>query len=446
VISQVRTIVNLGALRRILWLSFGSLILLEGHILWKAHSPQATATVPSILCDVTRVVPMPYPDLAPYKVPTDWMYWIANMGHSLLIPCTITKESIVRSKETLSGFLSRVGIKTSTVHNVVKAIGKQHISLKAGQKLSYVLEYAGSYTLKSLSIPINFGEEIHVNRMGDGSYRLKKVSLPVVKTVRCVRGILRTHFSADAGRSGIPKEIIKNVLDAFGTSINFKRNLHPGDQFEVLFNHLSVKGSKESKSGNLLYASIVVGGTKIAVYRFPSKKGDCFYTADGENVQHGMFSLPIKGARKTSGFGNRIHPILGYSRRHKGIDFSAPRGTPVSASADGIIEKVTTGRGYGRCIALKHANGYSTFYAHLNRFNKGICPGVRVKRGEVIGFVGASGLVTGSHLHYEVRLFGKPINPASVKSFAVQKLSGKELKRFKELKRTVDATVQRVVL
>ncbi|MDR2416751.1 MAG: M23 family metallopeptidase [Holosporales bacterium] len=422
------------------------LALICGHALWKARSPTNHPT-PSILRDTTSAVPVPCPELVPPSAPLDWMRWVADMGDTLPAPCTIVDTSSVRPKETLSGFLLRVGIDPLTTKEIAKILGKEPFSLKVGQKISYTLEHIGSQThLRRLVIPVDFGKEIVVAQRGNGTYLLRKVSLPIVKTVRCVRGVLRTSFLADIIRCGAPKEIAKSISGAFGNLINFKRSLHPGDRFEILFDQVSTKGSMESKPGKLLYASIASNSGKVAVYRFPGKGGDSFYTANAENVQRSAFGLPIQGARKTSGFGRRTHPVSGRIHCHRGIDFSAPRGTPILASAEGVIEKVSSEHGYGRCVTIRHPGGYGTFYAHLSHFAKGIRPGMHVKRGQVIGNVGASGNATGSHLHYEVRLRGSPINPASIQSLSGNKLSGKDLRRFQELKRELDTSVKRIAL
>jgi murein DD-endopeptidase MepM/ murein hydrolase activator NlpD len=424
------------------------LALIEGRALWKSHC-QVNTPSSSILRDATRVVPTSShcPELTHSSVPLDWIRWVADMGKMLPVPCIVTGTSSALPKETLSGVLSRIGVEDSNIQEVLKAVGQERLPLNAGQTFAYSTVRAESGTcLQKLTIPVEFGKEILISRRRNGTYALEKVSLPLIRSVQCVRGVLQTDFPTDAARHGVPKKIIRNVPGAFGRLINLKRSLRPGDRFEILFDCLCVKGSKERKAGNLLYAAVVSGGTKITAYRFSNKDGDNFYTANAENILHNVLSPPVRGARKTSGFGQRIHPIFGHLHRHKGIDFSAPRNTPIFASAGGIVEKISREHGYGRCITIGHANGYSTFYAHLNGYSKSIRPGVQVKRGQVIGSVGASGNATGHHLHYEVRFHGNPINPASIRSFSKRKLSGKDLKRFLELKQAIDASVKRMHL
>jgi murein DD-endopeptidase MepM/ murein hydrolase activator NlpD len=339
-----------------------------------------------------------------------------------------------------------MGLSMSSVREITGALKKEKMTLKAGQKITYTLEHQGeSVLLQRLFLSTEFGQGMGIERLKDGSYRLKKTSLPLVVTTHCVRGVVRTNFSADAIRSGLPKDIANSVPSAFGSLVDFKRGLCPGDRFEVFFDRVSVKGSKERKSGKLLHASVVTGGAKVAVYRSPTQEGNCFYTDNAESVRRGgSFALPVVGARKTSGFGVRRHPILGRRRLHRGVDFSAPRGTPVLCSADGTVERVVSERGYGRCILVRHRGGYETFYAHLSKVGRGVCPGMHVKGGQAIGSVGSSGSATGSHLHYEVRLCGKPIDPASVRALAPQRLSGKELRKFKEFKRFADSSVRHI--
>ncbi|MDR2412199.1 MAG: peptidoglycan DD-metalloendopeptidase family protein [Holosporales bacterium] len=446
---QNRAAVWFVEVRNVLGLTLACVGVLVGSSVYKIST---RSTKFSVFYDISRLVPVPGSDVLLHKDPLDLERLAEEAVPSPPPPPSpalrvTSGESRVLKKETLSGILRRIGLSASEGQKIVKAFGKEKVSLKAGQKFSYTLIPQGrALRLQYLTIPTEFGKEVRLDLRKGGTYRFKKVSLPLIVTTQCVRGAVRTNVMADAVRVGVPKEIAQTIPEAFGSLINVKHYLHPGDRFEVFFDRMGVKGSREKRPGKLLYVGLLSKRAKEAVYRFPEKEGHRFYTTSAESVQRGRFGWPISGARTTSGFGPRRHPISGRSRWHRGVDLSAPQGTPVSASAEGVVKCVVSGRGYGRCVTLGHLGGYETLYAHLSQFAKGIRPGSYVRSGQVVGFVGRSGSATGSHLHYEVHLHGKPIDPSSVRLLAVQKLSGKDLRRFQEFKRSVDTAVRRVAL
>ncbi|MDR0662381.1 MAG: M23 family metallopeptidase [Holosporales bacterium] len=434
--------------RNVLGLTLACVGVLVGQSVYKIST---RSTKFSTFYDISRLVPVPGSEIFLHKDPLDLERLAGEVVPPPPPPSPVLRaasgESKVLKKETLLGVLKRIGLSASEGQKVIKSLGKEKISLKAGQKFSYALIPQGEVLrLQHLTIPTEFGKEVRLVPGNGGAYRFKRISLPLIVTTQCIRGTVRGNVMADAVRVGVPKEIVQAIPEAFGSLINIKHHLHPGDRFEVFFDRMSIKGSREKKPGKLLYVGLLSKKEKIEVYRFPEKGGHRFYTAGAEGVQRGRFGWPINGARKTSGFGPRRHPISGRSRWHRGVDLSAPQGTPVSASAEGVVKCIVSGHGYGRCIMLEHSGGYETLYAHLSQFAKGIRPGSYVKSGQVVGFVGHSGSATGSHLHYEVHLHGKPIDPSSVRLLAAQKLSGKDLRRFQEFKRSVDTAVRRVAL
>jgi murein DD-endopeptidase MepM/ murein hydrolase activator NlpD len=193
------------------------------------------------------------------------------------------------------------------------------------------------------------------------------------------------------------------------------------------------------KTGNLVYARLQVNGEDIPIYRYEMKNGDVnYFTADGVSVRKALMSTPIDGARLSSGFGMRKHPVLGYNKMHKGIDFAAPTGTPIYAAGDGTIERLGQWSTYGNYIRIRHNSDIKTAYAHMSRFAKGLSAGSRVKQGQVIGYVGATGRVTGAHLHYEVLENDTQINPKSVKLPLGETLRGAELASFKAQAQTIN--------
>jgi len=225
----------------------------------------------------------------------------------------------------------------------------------------------------------------------------------------------------------------------FSFDVDFQRDIRPGNSFEVLFERHLNKNGKVVREGPVLHAALTLRNTTLRIYRHTSIEGKAdYYNEKGQTVRKTLIRTPINGARLSSGYGMRKHPILGFSRMHRGLDFAAPIGTPIVASGSGAV--VCAGRkgDYGKYIRIRHANQYATAYAHLSSFAKGIRTGKRVKQGEVIGYVGNTGLSTGPHLHYEVHHRGRKINPASVKCPPGRVLAGEELQRFMTAKTDLD--------
>lgn len=234
---------------------------------------------------------------------------------------------------------------------------------------------------------------------------------------------------------GVPAAIMSAAIRVFGYGIDFERDIQPGDRFEVTYDRLRDPTSGRVNVGVLRHVSITYGGKTLSLWRFKPKGGPedgkvDYFNARGESVRMALLRTPVDGARMSSGFGPRKHPILGYTRMHKGIDFAAPRGTPVYAAGDGVVEKAARWGGYGNYIRIRHNDVFATAYAHLAGFAKLLRPGMTVRQGQVIGYVGSTGRSTGPHLHYEVRKNGVAIDPTRLALASRVVLTGKELARF----------------
>jgi murein DD-endopeptidase MepM/ murein hydrolase activator NlpD len=214
--------------------------------------------------------------------------------------------------------------------------------------------------------------------------------------------------------------------------VDFQRDLHPGDKFEVYYDYYYTPDGTPAKYGAISYAMMTLDGKDIPMYRFQPDAGEPaeYFDGKGESAKGLLMKTPVDGARISSGFGARLHPILGYTRMHKGIDFAVPTGTPVMAAGAGTIAFEGRANGYGNFVLINHANGYSTAYGHLSRFAQGIHVGSHVYQGEVVAYSGMTGLATGPHLHYEIRVHNTQVNPATVKAAGGRKLEGRELTAF----------------
>lgn len=258
------------------------------------------------------------------------------------------------------------------------------------------------------------------------------------------RGEINSSLFESGRQAGVPMAVLAALIRNYSYDVDFQRDIQPGDQFEILYEQIVTEdGEVASGAGDILYASLTLSGKKKAIYRYEDSQGVAeYFNAMGESVRKALLRTPIDGARLSSGFGMRRHPVLGYGKMHKGIDFAAPTGTPIYAAGAGVVEEAGSKGSYGNYIRVRHNNQISTAYAHMSRFGTGMRRGARVSQGDVIGYVGTTGRSTGPHLHYEILKGGQQVNPLSVDMPTGRNLDGKELKRFKGVLASIDAQFQ----
>ena len=246
-----------------------------------------------------------------------------------------------------------------------------------------------------------------------------------------------------AMQAGIPARVVVQLIHMFSYEVDFQRDIKPGDSFEVYYNYYYTPDGKPAKEGEIAYAAMHFLGRTVALYRYQPKDEDSpdYFDAHGQSAKSMLMKTPVDGARISSGFGMRFHPVLGYTRMHKGIDFAVPTGTPVMAAGAGVIQEAHWENGFGNFVVLNHGNGYATAYGHLSRYALGIRPGAHVRQGQVIAYSGATGLATGPHLHYEIRINGVQVNPASVKVARGRILFGSALRDFEINRIHVDTQI-----
>lgn len=357
----------------------------------------------------------------------------------------------VSSGDTLAGILQSKHIGIDDTNAIIKAMKKYKNprNLRIGQKFSVVIEREGEEksSLKKLIMKTGKLTRIEVSAKGKG-FAAAKLETETNKQIARAGGVVSSSFYEAGDDAGIPAPVIVQMTKAFSYDVDFQRDIKPGQELEVLFEQLVSKENGEVVGhGDLKYAAFKVKGKKMEVYKFTDLSGSTgYYRPNGESVRKALLKTPVK-ARISSKFGMRKHPILGYSKMHTGIDFAAPRGTPIYAAGDGKINYAGRKGGYGNYIKIKHNNGYETAYAHMSKFAKGMRNGRRVKQGQVIGYVGSTGRSTGPHLHYEILKKGKHINPAGARFRTGRVLQGKELAAFKKEKQKLKnqlATLPRV--
>lgn len=286
--------------------------------------------------------------------------------------------------------------------------------------------------LLKISFSPTVERDIAITRAGDGSYSAQDTVKKLVEQTHRAGATIDSSLYASAVHAGIPTDVVVDMIHILSYKVDFQRDLRPGDTFEVLYDYYYTEDGQPAKQGNVSFASINLGDRVVTLYRYqgdPSEPAD-YFDATGQSVKGFLMKTPVDGARITSGFGMRFHPVLGYSRMHKGIDFGVPSGTPVMAAGSGIIQIEGRLGGYGNFLKINHGNGYATGYGHLSRFAPGIHLGSRVRQGQVVAYSGNTGITTGPHLHYEIFQGGAQVNPLRVKVAMGSKLFGKDLHRF----------------
>ncbi len=319
----------------------------------------------------------------------------------------------VQSGDTLSKIFSRLGVSTKDIHEIMTAdpAAKRLASLQPGQTLK--LRITKDQQVAGLTLDIAPGNTLNIYRLEEGFQAEHKV-LPLEKQIAFGKGAIHNSLFSSVKRAGLDHNILKQMIDIFGWNIDFALDLQPNDTFRVLYEEKCLDGER-IQTGNILAAEIVNDGKKHQAVRYTDKTGRTgYFSPDGYGMHQAFLRTPVNFTRISSHFGTRNHPILHKLRQHKGVDYSAPTGTPVQATGDGKVIFAGMRGGYGKVIELQHGSRYTTLYAHLSRFPKELRPGTEVKQGQTIGFVGSSGLATAAHLHYEFRIDGIHRNPLTI--------------------------------
>jgi murein DD-endopeptidase MepM/ murein hydrolase activator NlpD len=354
------------------------------------------------------------------------------------IPASVARpqDKVIRigAGDTMTSLLRRAGIAADEAYSMVQALKTSYDPryLKPGAKVAvHFLPSANGYNVARVAMPIDATKSVTLEKARDGSYKTTVVQQPVETKVYARSTAIDGSFYASASKAGMPSGVIADMIKVYSYDVDFQRDLHHGDVAQVLYDQTETASGDFVKSGNLIYARLIVGGRSIPVYRYDVNGVSQFYTAEGRSIRKALMRTPVDGARISSGFGMRFHPVLGYTKMHKGIDFAAPIGTPIFAAGNGVIEKCGPFSSYGNYIRIRHSTTMETAYAHMSRFADGMHDGVRVQQGDVIGYIGRTGRVTGPHLHYEILINGTQVNPAGVSVAQNDALDGKQLAIFK---------------
>ena len=345
----------------------------------------------------------------------------------------------VGAGDTLIGMLLRLGIARAEAHAAVEGLRDVYDPrrLRPGQRLEIETD-AAARRLVRLAFAPSERRRIELVRDAHGSFEAAVRERATVSEETLVTAEVRSSLHAAAIGAGVPAAVLAEVVRVFSWDVDYQRETRAGDRITVLFERERLPGGAVVGAGDVHYARLDIGGRELEAFRYVRDGEPEFFTRDGDSLRKFLLRTPVDGARMSSGFGMRRHPILGYNRMHRGVDFAAPTGTPIYAAGDGRIVRVGRLGGYGNYVRIEHGGGYATAYAHLSRFAAGMRSGRRVEQGEVIGYVGSTGRSTGPHLHFEVLKRGQQVDPLEVARPPAESLKGEALAAFRREIRTVD--------
>ena len=345
-------------------------------------------------------------------------------------------QYLIKNNDSIEKILNKLGINKNDIKAISNNLKQKKLTnIYAGRELFLVLKKLedGSKTVVNLVYPVNNTLKIEI-RKSQNNFIVKENILKLYKKEVVVKNEIKNNLYSAAVEVGAEPNIIIEFARIFGFEVDFQRDIRKGDWFEILYERFEDDNNKVQDTGKIIYASMFVNGNEINLYRFNDGVDIGFYDIKGKSIVKSLMKTPINGARLSSSYGMRKHPILGYNKMHRGTDFAAPAGTPIMASGSGKITRARWCGGGGNCVKIKHNSTYETIYAHMKSFAKGIREGKRVKQGQIIGYVGSTGMSTGPHLHYEVVVNGKKVNSQKLKLPSGKILKGEPRKNF-ELER-----------
>ena len=343
---------------------------------------------------------------------------------------------IIQNNDTLEKILKKYKVKNEDIKNISdKLKQKKFGNIYSGRKLNLVIKKleGGFNTVVNIVYTVNNTTSIEI-RKSKNDFVINENILQLYKRETVAKNIIKNNLYSSAMEVGIEPNIIIEFARIFGFEVDFQRDIRKGDWFEILYEKFEDDNNKVRDTGKIIYASMYVNGEEINLYNFEYENDEEYYDIKGKSITKSLMKTPINGARLSSSFGMRKHPILGYNKMHRGTDFAAPSGTPIMASGSGTVTRARWCGGGGNCVKIKHNSTYETVYAHMRSFAKGVREGKKVKQGQIIGYVGSTGLSTGPHLHYEVIVNGKKVNSQKLKLPSGKILKGEAREKF-ELER-----------
>ena len=370
-------------------------------------------------------------------------YAAASAPDGLTNPEIIPVE--VRSGETLEQAVQRTGIDANEARAVVRSLaeGFDVVNIRAGLRFDTAVARPrsgrGAARLIGLTLRTGPATQLTVSRNFDGALRVRELAEQVTQETTVAAGEIHGSLHQSAVALGADSSVVARVVQLFAHRLDFSRDIRAGDPFTMVFERSVTESGVTVATGELLYAELK--GVRFYRYQPAGASQAQYFDEDGKNIRGFLLQTPIDGARISSNYGMRRHPIAGYRRMHQGIDFAAGYGTPVVAAADGVVVEARRWGGYGNWVRIRHSDGWETGYAHLSRFGSGIRAGQRVQQGQLVAYVGSTGASTGPHLHYELWRNGQRVNPRGARVPQGTILTGRELAAFQAQRARIDAMI-----
>ena len=348
----------------------------------------------------------------------------------------------VQEGDTYESILKNLEIPISEKKQILKTLQREKETkyLKQNKQIYFKLDKKDNIKVIEFKVEINKKRELYFWRDKDQTkFNSKIIEKQLTKVIIFKEGVIENSLYNAAVRLNIRPNTIIEFARLYGFQVDFQRDIWKGDSFQIIYEQFENQDGSVIENGEIIFAKLNTQGNNLNLYRFKLKNNEIdYFDENGISVKKTLMKTPINGARLSSPFGKRKHPILGFTKMHTGTDFAAPTGTPIMASGDGIVTRAQWCGGGGNCVKIKHNSVYQTVYAHMSKFGRGIKRGVRVKQGQIIGYVGSTGLSTGPHLHYEVIENGRKINSQKLKLPSGRTLKGKQRNEFEVNRIKVD--------
>ena len=354
----------------------------------------------------------------------------------------------VKSGDSFQKILNQIEIQSGEKQKILKEVLKKRSvsNLLEGQKIIFKIDKRKSKKIIELLVEMSKTKSIlySLNESTD-KFQYKEIQKSLKRVVSYKESIITNSLYESSIKNGIQPNVIIDFARVYGFQVDFQRDIWKNDSFQLMYETFLDDNKRIVETGNIIYANLNLQGKDLPLYGFKTKEGYDYFDNFGKSIKKSLMKTPINGARLSSSFGMRKHPILGFNKMHRGTDFAAPEGTPIMASGDGKIVRARWCGGGGNCIKIKHNSTYSTVYAHLSKFARIAKEGNRVRQGQIIGYVGSTGMSTGPHLHYEVIENGKKVNSQTLKLPSGKILKGKERESFEIEKIKIEVTKSELI-
>jgi murein DD-endopeptidase MepM/ murein hydrolase activator NlpD len=374
-------------------------------------------------------------------------------GHAYTRGGAISRIVKVNRGDTMMKVLRRAGLTRGDAHQTIAALRGSFNpkGLKPGMTLTVKFDALTDgpkppLVYRGLEFKPRVEQTVRVQRSWDNRLEAHSSKVPLIHSQAATKGVITSSLYVETLKKGVPMPVVAELIRAFSFDVDFQRGIHPNDGFELLYDRLLTPDGTLAKSGDVIYGALILRGKRYPLYRHRMSDGNFdYFNAKGESVRKALMRTPIDGARLSSRYGRRRHPILGYTKMHRGIDFAAPPGTRIMAAGHGVVTAAGRKGSYGLYVRIRHNATYSTAYAHMRAIARGVRRGRRVRQGQTIGYVGSTGRSTGPHLHYEILRNNRHINPLGLKLPTGKKLRGAALKKFLAAKGEIDAAYSRTL-